>query len=68
MRDADDPDARADVASPCIGICTLDASGTYCTGCLRTLHEVATWSTMRSDDKRAVLAALPARRALMQAR
>jgi predicted Fe-S protein YdhL (DUF1289 family) len=54
--------AADDVPSPCISVCTLDASSSYCTGCLRTLHEIATWSTMSAADKRAVLAALPARR------
>jgi uncharacterized protein len=57
-------DARVDdVPSPCISICTLDAGGTYCTGCLRTLHEIAEWSRMSADDRRAVLAALAERRA-----
>ena len=52
-----------DVPSPCISVCTLDASQVYCTGCLRTLHEIAEWSRMSADDKRAVLASLSARRA-----
>ena len=59
-----EPAARRDddVASPCISICTLDATQTYCTGCLRTLHEIAAWSRMSDDDKRAVIDALAARR------
>lgn len=36
------------VASPCIGICRLDAAGEKCSGCLRTLEEIAGWSRM--DD------------------
>ncbi|MBS0321396.1 MAG: DUF1289 domain-containing protein [Proteobacteria bacterium] len=49
--------------SPCISICTLDADGVRCVGCLRTLDEIARWERMSADDKRAVIAALPARRA-----
>lgn len=57
-----------DVASPCISVCTLDAAQMYCTGCMRTLHEIATWSRMSADEKRAVLAALAARRERAEAR
>lgn len=53
---------NADVASPCISLCTLDATQSRCLGCQRTLHEIASWSDMTDGEKRAVLAALPARR------
>jgi hypothetical protein len=33
-----------------------------CEGCLRTLDEIAAWSGLSPDEKRAVLARLPARR------
>ncbi len=52
----------AGVASPCISVCTLDASQTYCTGCLRTLGEIARWGTMGDGERRALVEALPARR------
>jgi predicted Fe-S protein YdhL (DUF1289 family) len=39
-----------------------DATG-YCVGCFRTLGEIAAWSVLDAPAKRAVLAALPARRA-----
>jgi predicted Fe-S protein YdhL (DUF1289 family) len=32
-----------------------------CQGCLRTLAEIAAWSGMSAEEKRAVLASLPAR-------
>jgi len=32
-----------------------------CEGCLRTLAEIAAWSAMSSEEKRAVLAQLAAR-------
>jgi predicted Fe-S protein YdhL (DUF1289 family) len=33
-----------------------------CEGCYRTLDEIAAWSGMREEEKRAVLGRLPARR------
>lgn len=41
--------------SPCIGLCQMDGQRRYCMGCGRTLNEIATWSRMSVDDKRAVL-------------
>ena len=49
------------VASPCISVCVLDATGRYCLGCFRTLDEIAAWGTLDADAKRCVLALLPAR-------
>ena len=34
--------------SPCIRVCKIDAQNGLCTGCLRTLDEIAAWS--RLDD------------------
>jgi predicted Fe-S protein YdhL (DUF1289 family) len=51
------------VPSPCTNICTMDAAGVFCIGCYRTLDEIAAWSMLDAEAKRAVLAALPARRA-----
>lgn len=47
--------------SPCIHVCVMDRDRRYCTGCRRTLDEIAHWWSLRDDQKRAVLAALPAR-------
>jgi predicted Fe-S protein YdhL (DUF1289 family) len=33
-----------------------------CEGCFRTLDEIAAWSSLTSEEKRSVLAKLPARR------
>lgn len=40
--------------SPCVGVCTLDASNTMCIGCGRLLSEVAAWSRMTVEEKRTV--------------
>ncbi len=53
----------ADVASPCIDICRMDPASGLCEGCARTIDEIAVWSQLDDARKRAVLAALPARRA-----
>ena len=51
--------------SPCKNICRMDEPSGYCAGCGRTLDEIALWSVLDDDDKRAVWALLPARLALL---
>jgi hypothetical protein len=50
------------VPSPCTNVCTMDDASGYCVGCYRTLDEITAWSGLDAPAKRAVLAALPARR------
>lgn len=50
------------VASPCIKICQIDPQSNLCTGCLRTLDEIATWSVMNDEEKRRTMAAVEWRR------
>jgi predicted Fe-S protein YdhL (DUF1289 family) len=52
-----------EVASPCINVCRMNPYKALCEGCWRTLDEIAAWSGMSAEDKRAVLARLAARRA-----
>jgi predicted Fe-S protein YdhL (DUF1289 family) len=52
-----------DVASPCNDICRMNPAAALCEGCYRTLDEIAAWSSLSHEEKRAVLAQLPARRA-----
>ncbi|GGA71028.1 hypothetical protein GCM10011521_06460 [Arenimonas soli] len=57
------PGYRA-VLSPCIGICSLDASG-LCEGCHRSVAEIARWSQMGDDERLQIMeTVLPAREAL----
>jgi predicted Fe-S protein YdhL (DUF1289 family) len=57
------------VASPCISVCVVDPRGTgVCTGCGRTLDEIAAWIDLTDDARRAVLARLPARLAALRNR
>lgn len=53
---------KTGVASPCIDVCRMDDATGWCAGCLRTLDEIAAWSSLDDEGKRLVLAALPARR------
>jgi uncharacterized protein len=52
----------AAVPSPCINVCRVNAATGLCEGCARTIDEIAAWSVMCDDDKRAVWRALPERR------
>jgi predicted Fe-S protein YdhL (DUF1289 family) len=56
------------VPSPCTSVCRMDPRSGWCEGCLRTLDEIAAWSTMGDEDKRCVWDQLPARRAATDAR
>ena len=49
------------VESPCKNICQMHEPSGHCIGCGRTLDEIALWSVLDDDDKRAVWALLPAR-------
>lgn len=47
--------------SPCIGICALDDED-YCLGCRRHIGEIAAWPRLDADQRRHILALLPARK------
>lgn len=47
--------------SPCISVCTMAAASGLCRGCLRTLDEIASWSTLGDEDKRAIWARIEVR-------
>ena len=54
----------ASLRSPCVKVCAMDPARGLCIGCWRTLDEIASWGTMSETEREAVMAALPARRAL----
>ena len=43
--------------SPCIQVCVLDAAA-RCTGCGRTIDEIARWAQMSAQEQWAVVARL----------
>lgn len=49
-------------ASPCTNVCRMNPQSGLCEGCLRTLAEIAAWSSLSLAEKRRVLAELPSRR------
>lgn len=53
--------APATPTSPCVRICVIDEPSGLCRGCLRTLEEIATWSTMAEETRRKVMATLSSR-------
>lgn len=54
------------VPSPCVSVCRMNASSGLCEGCARTLDEIARWSTMAEDDRRAVWARIGQRAQALQ--
>jgi predicted Fe-S protein YdhL (DUF1289 family) len=54
--------SRATV-SPCINVCAIDAATGLCSGCGRTLDEIARWASMSDGERQAIMRALPERHA-----
>lgn len=47
-------DTAADVPSPCISICRMNARTDLCEGCFRTRDEIAAWSRLGDEAKRSI--------------
>jgi predicted Fe-S protein YdhL (DUF1289 family) len=62
------PWRRAEVESPCVKICVVHPAARICTGCLRSIDEIARWSRMSAEERRAIMAALPDRADLLRQR
>lgn len=54
--------------SPCINICQMDEASGWCKGCLRSIEEIAGWSQLSEQQRKAVLLLLPQRRVLRRQR
>ena len=61
MSDGSEIWRRAEPESPCVKVCVMHPAEGLCVGCLRTRAEIAAWSAMTPDERRAVMAELPAR-------
>jgi predicted Fe-S protein YdhL (DUF1289 family) len=55
------------IASPCIKVCAVDGRSNSCVGCGRTLAEIGAWTRLSPSQREAIMAALPARLALLNA-
>jgi predicted Fe-S protein YdhL (DUF1289 family) len=49
------------ISTPCIKVCAVDGRTSQCIGCGRTLREIASWGRLSEDERKVVMAALPAR-------
>ena len=45
------------IESPCVNVCALDVTRTFCVGCYRTRDEIARWRDASEDEKRRIKAA-----------
>ena len=43
------------VDSPCINICQIDETNSFCIGCSRTIKEISEWSTYNDKQKKKIL-------------
>ena len=59
---------RNEVESPCVRICVVHPEARICTGCYRTMDEIARWSKLSSDERRDIMAALPDRAPMLSKR
>jgi predicted Fe-S protein YdhL (DUF1289 family)/8-oxo-dGTP pyrophosphatase MutT (NUDIX family) len=54
------------IPTPCVGVCALDRAG-VCTGCLRTVDEIARWRAMSRQEQHGIMGVtLPLREQLRQ--
>ncbi|TCP08227.1 DUF1289 domain-containing protein [Caldimonas thermodepolymerans] len=59
--------AASSVPSPCVSVWRMNEATGWCEGCMRTLDEIAAWSTMSDAEKWQVWKQLPRRRERCQA-
>jgi predicted Fe-S protein YdhL (DUF1289 family) len=49
------------IETPCVKVCVIDRESRLCEGCGRTIDEIAAWSVYTHEDRRRIMAELPAR-------
>lgn len=57
----DDVWKRDEVQSPCVNVCVIHPAERLCTGCLRTMDEIAAWGRMSAAERTQIMDALPER-------
>lgn len=60
--------SRDEIESPCVKICLIHPEVGICVGCHRSREEIAIWSQLSPDARRAVMEDLPARKSLLPGR
>jgi predicted Fe-S protein YdhL (DUF1289 family) len=49
------------IQTPCIKVCTMDPASGLCSGCGRTLDEIARWGTLSDGERDAIMRDLAGR-------
>ena len=57
--------SAAPVSTPCLKVCMVSGQTSLCVGCGRTLKEIAAWGSLNEDERKAIMAELPARLAAL---
>ncbi len=57
----EDMDAATPIESPCVLTCVIDPRTGYCFGCGRTGDEIGAWIGYTAEQRRTIMAGLPAR-------
>jgi len=52
------------IISPCIGECVMNKDG-YCTGCFRSITEIAAWAGMTNEERKMIMANLAKRKKIV---
>ena len=60
--------SRAEPESPCVKICLIHPEEKICTGCYRTIGEIAAWGRMSTAERREVMLTLADRKPLLEKR
>ncbi len=59
---------RNEIESPCVRVCVVHPEARICTGCHRSMDEIARWSRMDPAERREIMAALPDRAPMLAKR
>ena len=59
---------RDEIESPCVKVCVIHPEARICAGCHRTLDEIASWTRITAEERRAIMADLPERAARLKQR
>ena len=65
---SDDVWKRAEIESPCVQFCLIHPEADICVGCHRTRDEIALWSKLSPEARRAVIKYLPYRKNMLPGR
>lgn len=57
----DDVWKREEIQSPCVKICVVHPEARICTGCYRSIEEIAGWGRLSNEDRAAIMQDLPNR-------